>query len=124
MNLLANAKSINDRGTLANVKNIFIMRSVKPKVSAAFNHDEDMLHAITKMLVVLVAMVLLHLDDPKKESKAKDDVLLVELAETAEAITNFFWHQTSMTDIMSSIEADVPESNVFCKCQGVIGNFC
>lgn len=60
MNLLFNAPSINDIGTLAKIENRFQTKGVKKKVSESFNHIENLLNLSAKGLVCLVAMKLLN----------------------------------------------------------------
>ena len=125
MNLLFNADSINDIGTLAEIKNRFQMKGVKKKVSESFNHVEDLLNLSTKGLVCLVAMKLLDISFDTK-STLTDEELQNQFADVAEKIVTFFWHQTPMTDVMNTIEIETPDGvedliqPVYCSCQKTI----
>ena len=59
MNALYKPESVNDRGTLYEIKAKFQIKSVKSNVNDCFNHVEDMLNMVTKGFVCLTALELL-----------------------------------------------------------------
>ena len=118
MNILYQADSKGDRGTLANVKSAFQLKAVKPKVTECFNAVEDAFNLTTKGLVCLTAMELLKMKEPDAVMNISDEARQQTLEEIARKVVTFFWHQTPLTDVMNAVEADIPGStDKFCICQ-------
>ena len=123
MNIFFKDASRGTRGTLSNISTVFAMKGVKPKVSDAFNHDEDLIHLTAKGLVCLVAMELLKVSSPEATSTLEQAALEDKLNEVAEQVTSFFWHQTPISDVMNVVEADTSSSKdeQYCTCHAKLG---
>ena len=68
-----------DRGTLTNICIVFHLKGVKQKVAESFNHVKDMVHLVTKGLVVIIAMELPKLHSAHKISNDDEDLMMKSL---------------------------------------------
>jgi len=111
----------NSPGTLANIKaRMNFLTAAPKKVTSTFHHCEEMLHCVTKGLVILAAMEILGLD--KVDGELGDEPER-ELERVTQALVSFFTFKVSRSNVQEILDERVPErtDDYGCKCGEIDG---
>jgi hypothetical protein len=91
---------------------------VRPKVSEAFNHDEELLHMTARSFVVLAAMDILKLESQDEVVEDKE-----RLTKAVDDLVQFFWIAPSVSSVIRTADHRVAgwKDNYKCFCNVVDG---
>jgi hypothetical protein len=91
---------------------------MRPKVSEAFAHDEELLHMTARSFVVLAAMEILGIESQDEIVEDKE-----KLEKTLDDLTSFFWIAPSVSSITRTADHRVDgwKDDYGCHCNVVDG---
>lgn len=121
-NELFKGSSLNQRGTLVQLKNYFRHKSVSSKVMQCFNHAEDFLRFVTEAHITYYCLMLLGIDDtasiPPWHDQQTDKAVV--LNQVSRRMVNEVWCFPSLTELQEISElpetANDAKTDQWCIC--------
>jgi hypothetical protein len=115
MKILLKEESIREKGTLSQIRNQFHHSAASTNVSSSFTHTEDLLRFATEAHVVLLAMVILDLDDPAESPTTELDKLEL-LKKVSQQIRERAWSYPTPEEFEKVVDGDEDATDNWCFC--------